>query len=313
MTRIVAVNATTAESFWALPDQVANELRAGLPAGWDLTIARTSKDFADALREAEIAIGWPFPAAMLKSAARLRSVVFFTRGVPESWLQSPTSGRGAVRVTTMGDESARSVAEHALLLAMSAVRGLKKSSFLAWHRDEYLRPRAAEHMRACVLGGGGVGREIARLVVPVFAGVSVVSRRSPRDLPAPAVFVPASDAARPLGQSDVVFVALPLTPDSRAFVRGVVFPALRARAVVVNVARGPLVDEADLVAFLDRDPESRYATDVAHPEPYPSDGLLYRRDQVLVTAHVAARREDAWVKIGARVVAALDREIGDQT
>jgi 2-oxoglutarate dehydrogenase complex dehydrogenase (E1) component-like enzyme len=86
------------------------------------------------------------------------------------------------------------------------------------------------------------------------------------------------------------------------------FGALKDDAIVVNLARGELVDEDALLAFLARSPRSRYATDVTIPEPYPPDGKLGASDQIVITPHVGARREDAWQAIEASTLAIFDEE-----
>jgi D-3-phosphoglycerate dehydrogenase len=288
---IVCLNAVTTQRFWQLPETFERAIATRLPPGAELVVARTLPELTSALRDATIALGWPFPAAMARDANELARVHFFTSGIPESWQKS-----AAVVTTHRG--GARAVAEHALFLTLALLRGATRATFTAWDPDGLFVPRAAERMSAAIFGAGAVGSEIARLVTALFARVTTVSRSE------------APSFARILEESDVVFLALPLTAEARALTGADFFRALRPGALVVNVASGALVSEPDVLSFLARDPANRYAADVAHPEPYPEDGALRTNAQVLLTPHVGARREDAWAAIEKRTFEVLDEALG---
>jgi phosphoglycerate dehydrogenase-like enzyme len=298
MNKIVCVNAATNQAYWQLPVTVENALGAALAPGWELLVARGPGELPKALRAARVALGWPFPAVMARGAAELSWVHFFTRGVPESW-----DAIGGVRVTTT--PPARSVAEHALFLAMCALRGATTTSFQKWEPDAFLQPRAIDTLSAVVFGHGAVGRPLAKLLVPLFSEVTVVARHAPDALPAGARFASVGAWERVAPSADVLFLALPKTVETRRLLGPAFFSALKDTAIVVNVASGALVDEGDVLAFLARSPLRRYASDVAHPEPYPDGGALYASRQALLTPHVGARREDAWSVIAARALEVL--------
>ena len=161
-----------------------------------------------------------------------------------------------------------------------------------------------------IIGFGAIGRHLAHLVAPLFARLRVVSRSRPEDVP-PGVEV--EDGARVMevvASADVVFVAVPLTAETRALFGPSFFAALKSGALLVNVARGELLDEDLVLAFLSRSPTSVYATDVASPEPYPSSGKLRGSARVIMTPHVGARREDAWSSIQASTLEVLQEERG---
>lgn len=301
---IVCVNAVTTQAFWQLPRPFEDRLRARVSArGGELIVARTLPELASALRGAQIVVGWPFPKVMARGAVSLRRIHFFTSGVPESWAGEDPS---PLRITTHGHASATAVAQHALFLTLAALRGVRRSTFAAWVSDDYDTPLSPETMRAAVFGFGGVGRALAPLLAPLCAGVTALARRIPSDLPLGISFAVASDWERVLADSRIVVLALPLSPATRALVGSAFFGALAPGTTVVNVASGTLVDEHHVLEFLDRSPLNRYASDVAHPEPYPQDGALFLHDRVILTPHVGARREDAWAKIEAGTLRSLD-------
>ena len=147
-----------------------------------------------------------------------------------------------------------------------------------------------------------MGREVARLLAPLVESVTLVSR----DGPPPS----ATEWRDVVSKCGLLVLALPLTAETRALVGKDFFAELRPETMVVNVASGVLVDEANVLAFLARDRSNRYAADVAHPEPYPPDGALMTNKQVLLTPHVGARREDAWALIERRTLEVLDEALG---
>jgi phosphoglycerate dehydrogenase-like enzyme len=288
---ILAVNAATAQRFWRLPEALRAALAARLPSGWSLEVCEDAAALGATVRRSRAVLGWPFPAALARRAADLRWVHFFTSGIPEGWTGL------AVEVTSSTGVLARSVAEHGLFLALAGVRGARADSFATWDAERMTIARDPAAMQALVVGQGAVGRELCRLLAPLFASVRALARAG------------AAAAGEAFAAADLVVLALPLSDESRALVASA-FAALRPDVILVNLARGELVDEAALLAFLDAHPQARYLADVAHPEPYPDHLPLRRSPQVLLTPHVAARRADAWERTGAHALALLDARLG---
>jgi phosphoglycerate dehydrogenase-like enzyme len=305
----VCLHAISEQRFWQLPDRVEASIRSRLPVDGELVVVRSLPELVSEIKRAHLVMGWPFPAAMVKSAKELRAVHFFTSGIPESWQRIESENENEkkkknIRVTTtQSGSSARSVAEHALFLTTALLRGATRSSSFAsstWAPDRSpFVPRAAETMRACIFGAGAIGSEIAKLFAPLFASVTAVGRAQ------------SADWQRLLADNDVVVLALPLSAETRALLSSDFFLALRPGTLLINVASGALVAEENVLAFLARDPRNRYASDVAHPEPYPSEGALFdaKNEQVLLTPHLGARREDAWDAIEKRALEVLSEAL----
>lgn len=295
---ILGVNAAGGRGFWRLPEELLRALEVRLPPGWEVAVCDDAAELAAVVRRSRAVIGWPFPAALARRAPDLRWVHFFTSGIPESWRG------GALEVTSSAGATADSVAEHGLFLVLAGLRGARAGSFTGWDPEALAVARAPADLTALVFGHGEVGARLARLLEPLFGAVVSLSRRARgevRELAAAAELLPAAG---------VVVLALPLSPESRAFfVPERFFARLAPDVLIVNLARGELLDEAALLAFLEAHPESRYLADVAHPEPYPDDGALRRSPQVLLTPHVAGRRADSWRRIGERALALLGERL----
>ena len=147
-----------------------------------------------------------------------------------------------------------------------------------------------------------MGRALVPKLVALFGEVAVFSRRArPEEAPLPVHGWEEFDPSA----FDAIFVCVPDAPETRALFGTEFFGRLRPRAQLINVGRGGLFDERELLAFLSANPRARYAADVASPEPYPSDGDLYRSPQVLLTPHLGGRRADLWPGLVARTLTLL--------
>jgi phosphoglycerate dehydrogenase-like enzyme len=301
----LTVNAVANEPFWQLPGRTEAALRAALPPSFHLEVCRDAAALPGLVRDSTAVLGWPFAPALARRAPALRWVHAWTAGLPESWYA--LAGE-RLRLTTSAGLNAHSVAEHALLFVLAALRGVRASSFAtrAFEPGHYEVARAPGRMRASVIGHGHVGQRLVALLRPLFGELRVVSRtpRPSRDgSPDVLGFEALLDVVR---ESDVIVLCLPLTADTRAALLAPTFyAALRPDVSLVNVARGELIDEAALLAHLAANPAARYFSDVAQPEPYPAAGALWASPQVVLTPHVAGRRDDQWEKLEAHTVELL--------
>ncbi|MBB0229525.1 2-hydroxyacid dehydrogenase [Streptomyces calidiresistens] len=178
-----------------------------------------------------------------------------------------------------------STAELALALILAAQRGIPEAVRSADRGDwePALRPSLADRT-VLILGYGGIGRAVEERLVPFEPAevirVATTARTSPRG----AVHAVA-DLDGLLPRAEIVVVCTPLTDLTRGLVNGDFLARLPDDALVVNVARGAVVDTAALLAELGRG-RLRAALDVTDPEPLPADHPLWRAPGVLISPHV---------------------------
>ncbi|MDH6136212.1 phosphoglycerate dehydrogenase-like enzyme [Kitasatospora sp. MAA4] len=215
------------------------------------------------------------------------------------WVQLPWAGveeflplmRAGVTWTSAAGVLAEPVAEHALMLAMVALRSADRSVRAGrWLPQP---PRSLYDAEVLIVGGGAVTRALLRLLTPLRARVTVV-RRSP---------VPVEGAYRVLGtdeladaaaEADVVVLTAALTPQTRGMIAEPVLRRMRPGACLVNVARGGLVNTADLVRALTEGWIAAAALDVTEPAPLPGSHPLWSLENCFLTAHCAGELPYAW-------------------
>jgi len=140
--------------------------------------------------------------------------------------------------------------------------------------------------RWLVVGLGHAGLAIARRARACGAVIAGITRRPMHD-PVFELVVPPGRMVAELPRSDVVVLACPLTNETRGLVGRPFLAAMKEDAILVNIARGGLVDEAALLEALDAGRPARAILDVTQTEPLPAEHPLWRHERVRLTAHNA--------------------------
>jgi phosphoglycerate dehydrogenase-like enzyme len=181
-----------------------------------------------------------------------------------------------------------SCAEHAIALMLAAARDLKfHSRAHSWRGGGLGAPeRLLRGAQVLILGAGGIGREIVRLLEPFGVHRTVVSR-SGRAVEGAEVCRSVDDLDDLLPSADYVILALALTPETRQIMNAHRIALMHDRAWLVNVARGAHVDTDALLGALRDRTIGGAALDVTDPEPLPDDHPLWDLDDALITSHVA--------------------------
>jgi D-3-phosphoglycerate dehydrogenase / 2-oxoglutarate reductase len=209
--------------------------------------------------------------------------------------------RGIAVVNAPGATTA-AVAEHAALLMLGLARRIAALDAAVkdgnWSvRDGYLGAEL-RGKRLGVVGLGSIGRRVAALGRAFDMDVAYWSPHSRDD-----VFV-RMQLDELLASADIVQLCVALTPETRGMLDRRRFALMRPGTLIVNTARGGLVDHEALIAALSGGRLGGYATDVWDPEPPPAGALEALGDRLLVTPHVAAITDVTYRDICVRTVAA---------
>lgn len=254
-----------------------------------------------ALADAEVVIGdytgaLALDAAAVAAAPRLAFVQMPQVGVDSCDLPALTAA--GVPVANTAGANARSVAEWAVAAAFALCRQLawgdRRMRAGEWPQTEMLGrgTREIRTQRVGVLGLGAIGGEAARLFAALGCEVAYWSR-TPRP-EAPAAYLELDEL---LARSDILVVALPLVPETRGLLDAGRLATLPDRALLVNVARGGIVAEDALVAALDSGRLGGAALDVFENEPPVPDHPIRRRENILLSPHVAGATGQAQLNI----------------
>ncbi len=222
------------------------------------------------------------------------------RGGRLRWIQSSAAGldhcltpsviASDIVVTSASGVLADQVAEHALALVTGLMRSLPVF-FRAQQAREFIRrpTRDLHDSTVGIVGFGGVGRRIAEIVRP-FRTRIVATDMFPIDKPhyVEALW-PAQRLDDLLATVDIVFLAVPLTPTTRGMIDARALARMQPGSILINVARGPLVVEADLVAALESGHLAAAGLDVTEQEPLAPSSRLWERPNVIITPHVAGQ------------------------
>ena len=188
-----------------------------------------------------------------------------------------------LQTTTSGKE----MAEYALAYVLQEQRHIR-----AYHeqqaRSEWISypPRKAAESRVAVLGLGRIGAEVAQRFLLNDFGVSGWSRTL-KDLPGVDCHAGAEGLARVLSAADYVVSVLPATEQTRGIFNHDLFTLFNRRAWFINMGRGDLVNEADLMRSLDEDLFAGAILDVMSVEPLPAEHPLWRHPRVQLTPHIS--------------------------
>ena len=214
--------------------------------------------------------------ALMSRMPHLKVVQLLTAGYDNAL---PFVPKGVTLCNAGGVHDA-STAELAVGLILASLRGLDSFARAmptgAWL---YGRRESLADRRVVVVGAGGVGDAIRRRLEPFETDVVMVGRTARSGVHA------ASELPHLLPLADVVVLAVPLSAETRGLVDDVFLARMRDHSLLVNVARGPVVDTDALVTHVAAG-RIRAALDVTDPEPLPPDHPLWALTGVLISPHV---------------------------
>jgi phosphoglycerate dehydrogenase-like enzyme len=233
---------------------------------------------------------------VLAAGRKLRWVHFMWAGV--DGVLSPALAQSDLTVTNSAGVFAIPMAEHAMALMLAFARGVhvcarrRPERAPAGHDDQWRHSIASRLGELCgatlgVVGYGKVGSATAQRAKAFGMRVLAVRRRpeEPAEL-ADEVLAP-DHLGELLGRSDYVLISCPLTPHTRGLIGQREFASMKPGAVIVNVARGAIVDEPALIEALRAGRIRGAALDATCEEPLPPDSPLWQMENVIVTPHVA--------------------------
>jgi phosphoglycerate dehydrogenase-like enzyme len=285
---------------WNAPAWFAEKLRHNFP---QLEIVHLSSydGIAPHIRDSEVIIAWSLRPEQIKSARNLR------------WIHSPAAAvhqlifpelvNSGIILTNAREVHGPVVAEHVIALIFALAKRLPQAVRLQQQRlwgqetmwNASPRPRELSGATVGLVGLGSIGGEVARLASAF--GMRVIAVREHPEKKGPEhvqqVFA-RSQLDELLSHSDYVVLAAPVTPSTQGLMNAERFAAMKPDGYLINVSRGPLIDEAALMEALRNHTIGGAALDVFEKEPLPADSPLWEADNLLITPHTAGLTEKLW-------------------
>jgi D-2-hydroxyacid dehydrogenase (NADP+) len=199
-----------------------------------------------------------------------------------------------------GDAVGETVAGYMLAFARRLHQYRTNQTDREWAWPDWDAPFTLSQSSVCVVGLGTLGQGIAARADALGMDVTGV-KRTPTPVDHVDDVYPSSDLAEAIADAKFVALAVPLTDDTEGMIGAAELDAMRDSAVLVNVARGAVVDQHALVDALHDDRLAGAALDVFETEPLPEDSPLWSMDEVIVTPHAAAATRDYADRIAALV------------
>src|SRR5262245_50114925 len=237
------------------------------------------------------------PTDLVAQCKALRHVVFLGTGAA-SYMDVAALKDLGVTVHTIKGYGDTAVAEHTVALMWSAARDVARMDRAV--RGGTWQPLEGVQLTGKtlgIIGLGGIGREVARIAAGMGMTVIAWNRTPLKDAPVPLV-----DIDTLLANADVLSLHLVLNDETRGFLDAARLRRIKPGAILVNTARGALVDEAGLMAALENGTLRHAALDVFHAEPLRADHPLARRDDVTLSAHAAFRTPEASMTLLRRAI-----------
>jgi phosphoglycerate dehydrogenase-like enzyme len=306
MERLLVVDLAATSKNWALTPEGEQRLRDESPEGWRIHIIRAptssdgdgpprpSDEVMSAIREAEVYYGFGIPRLLFLEAKKLR------------WVHSAAAGVGSAMYTEMIESDVfftNSAGIHGVPIAEYVVGGVlyflrgfdyvvDQQKRVEWNKQPFVRLdselREMDTVRALIIGVGGLGGNAAERLTALGARCTGVRRRV--SLGPPEGFdrvIGLDQLDEELPKHDVIILAAPLTSDTKGLLTAERLDLLPKSAIIVNVARGALLDEDALVERL-KDGRLRGAVlDVFREEPLAPTSPLWQLRQVLVSPHIS--------------------------
>jgi phosphoglycerate dehydrogenase-like enzyme len=277
---------------WSLPDERLAEWKRRFPQ-LEVVSVEDEGDLQAAVADADAFVGWRLPPEYFGAARRLRWIHSASAGIEESLY--PALVASDVVLTNSTGLHSICIPEHIvgqmLVLARNFHEAVRLQERGEWNRFAVIVHqgglRELHGSNLAILGAGPIGANLARMAAALGMRVRVMRRDTSRPVEHAEAVVAPSDLHALLGWADFVVLAVPLTAETRGMIGAAELRAMRSSAYLINVARGEVVDEAELVRCLQSEGIAGAALDVFDEEPLPPESPLWKLHNAVLTPHIS--------------------------
>jgi phosphoglycerate dehydrogenase-like enzyme len=302
---------------WNAPDWFGSRLQREFPQIEVLQLPDYKRVDAE-IPGAEIAITWSVRPEQIKAARKLRWIHSPAAAVHQ--LMFPELVNSGITLTNAREAHGPVVAEHVIAQIFALAKKIPDAVRLQQKRewgqqrmwDELPRVREIAGATVGLIGLGSIGRSVARSAKAL--GMRVIAAREHAEKGsevADAVYGP-TETDEIFRQADYVVLAAPITESTKGIANAERLSLMKPDACLINVGRGPLVDETALATALREKKIGGAALDVFPKEPLPPESPLWDLPNLLITPHTAALTEKLWERHYALFSENLRRYLNNQ-
>jgi phosphoglycerate dehydrogenase-like enzyme len=242
---------------------------------------------AAAAPQADAIVAWQIPAEVLARASRLRWIHTTAAGA-DGLIVPAVRERRVVLTSSVGIHTV-GLPEHVMALVLAFARRLhvaiRQQAARRWDRAAVVGDEI-QGKTLGILGLGAIGRAVAQRAA-AFGMRVIGTRRTPVAVAHVERVLGPQATDEVLREADYLVIVLPLTPQTEGLIDARALRLMKRSAVLINVGRGKVVREADLIAALQEGTIAGAGLDVFEREPLPADSPLYGMENVIITPHTS--------------------------
>lgn len=276
-------------------DEMMGIIRELLPEGFTVSAVtgRTPDDLKAAMADADYGVWWDVPVTAEIVAASPKVKLFHKWGVGVDNIDMEACRARGIQVARTTGSNAAPVAEFTIgamiALARRIVPAHISTAAGGWEKNEvWKRSIMVTGKTVGIIGLGSIGKGVAKRLAGFDCRILYHNRNRIPAAEEAALGVGYATLDDLLRQSDIVSLNCPLSPETKGMIDARAFGLMKRGALLVNVARGGVVVEADLIRALEDGTLAGAAVDVFETEPPPADHPLRRMPNVIVTPHTAS-------------------------
>ena len=274
------------------PD-AADAAREIVPSDFEFTVVPAkSAAYLKAMQDAEYLVGfvdWLVDDALFEASPKLRLIQLLSAGYDRADLAA--ARRAGVPLCNNGGANSTAVSEHAILLALATSRQLVRQHRAVaagnWRGNSTPRLHELRGRTLGIVGLGTIGKKTARLALAFGMRVIYYDVERLAEDREDALGVRFRLLRELLREADIISLHVPLNASTHHLIGAEELALMKPSAILVNTARGPVVDETALVTALSNGTIAAAGLDVFDEEPPPADNPLFGMETVTLTAHLA--------------------------
>jgi D-3-phosphoglycerate dehydrogenase len=246
--------------------------------------------------------------------ATTQAKAIFRYGVGVDKIDIKAAESHGIPVHNVPDYCVGEDADHALMLLLALIRKLPQQmttiSEGGWAIPDVL-PRRLEGLTIGLMGMGRTAQALAKRVAPL--GMNILYTASSRPLPSDITATHVADRGEFLAKIDCLSVHLPLNEETASIINRETFALMKPESIIINIARGGLIDTDALVEALQSRAIAGAGIDVTQPEPLSPDHPLRYLDSCILTPHFAYKSDQATLELRERIATAAALALTGQT